>query len=178
MEFRVRVANTGDAEGIARVQVQSWRSTYTGIVPSAYLKALDVMERTKGWMTVIEGGQAAMLVAESAGEVFGFCCGGGLRDVQPGAVEAYDGELYAIYVLAARQGSGAGRRLTETLEGVLRRQGFGRVLTWVLKDNPAVGFYRRLGGVWVAEKTIEIGGEMLVEVAYGWPIGNATNVAE
>ncbi len=178
MEFRVRVAHAGDAEAIARVQVQSWRSTYTGIVPAAYLRALDVLERTKGWIKVIEGGQAAMFVAESAGEVFGFCCGGGLRDAQLGGTEGYDGELYAIYVLAARQGSGAGRRLTERLEGALRGQGVQRILTWVLKDNPAVGFYRRVGAVWVAEKTIEIGGEMLVEVAYGWPIRNATNVAE
>ena len=43
------------------------------------------------------------------------------------------------------------------------------MLVWVLQDNrPACHFYEVLGGKKVKEKTIEIGGANLVEVAYGW----------
>ena len=42
------------------------------------------------------------------------------------------------------------------------------MLVWVLKDNPAGGFYERLGGGYLYEKTIEIGKDTLVEAAYGW----------
>ena len=39
---------------------------------------------------------------------------------------------------------------------------------WVLARNPAVGFYRRMGGVEVARQKIEIGGVELDEIAFGF----------
>ena len=41
-------------------------------------------------------------------------------------------------------------------------------MVWVLKDNPARGFYERLDSEYLYEKPIEIGNETLMEVAYGW----------
>ena len=46
------------------------------------------------------------------------------------------------------------------------------MLAWVLETNPSVSFYKRLGGILVADKLIQIGGADLVEVAFGWPILN------
>lgn len=42
------------------------------------------------------------------------------------------------------------------------------MMVWVLKNNPARGFYERLGGKYLYEKPIQIGAEELMEVAYGW----------
>ena len=43
------------------------------------------------------------------------------------------------------------------------------MLLWVLKDNhPARRFYELMGGEYVAQKTITIGGTDLIEMAYGW----------
>ncbi len=39
---------------------------------------------------------------------------------------------------------------------------------WVLADNPFRAFYEALGGKYVSEKEIVIGGAPLIEVAYGW----------
>jgi hypothetical protein len=39
---------------------------------------------------------------------------------------------------------------------------------WVLADNPSRGFYEKLGGKFVYEKAVRIGGIALREVAYGW----------
>ena len=48
---------------------------------------------------------------------------------------------------------------------------YGRaVLIWVLAANaPARAFYEALGGRYLREQQIEIGGVALPEVAYGWP---------
>jgi hypothetical protein len=42
------------------------------------------------------------------------------------------------------------------------------MVLWVLKENPAVKFYERMGGKLIARKPIEIGGAQLEEVAFGW----------
>ena len=43
------------------------------------------------------------------------------------------------------------------------------MLLWVFKDNhPARRFYESMGGEYVEQKTITIGGTDLMEVAYGW----------
>lgn len=42
------------------------------------------------------------------------------------------------------------------------------MLVWVLGDNPSRAFYETLGGRFLGEKDIEIGGVRLEEVAYGW----------
>jgi hypothetical protein len=39
---------------------------------------------------------------------------------------------------------------------------------WVLRRNPAVGFYQHMGGVEIGQKTVEIGGAFLEEVAFGF----------
>ena len=46
--------------------------------------------------------------------------------------------------------------------------GMPSMLIWVLAKNPSRAFYEALGGQRVYEKQIVIGGETLVEVAYGW----------
>jgi hypothetical protein len=39
----------------------------------------------------------------------------------------------------------------------------------VLAQNPSRQFYEALGGKYLYEKPIEIGGANLIKVAYGWP---------
>jgi hypothetical protein len=43
------------------------------------------------------------------------------------------------------------------------------MLLWVFKENhPSRRFYEAIGGNYLREKTIEIGNQTLIEVAYGW----------
>jgi L-amino acid N-acyltransferase YncA len=71
--------------------------------------------------------------------------------------------------VASHQRKGAGAALVWRLAIELRGQGFRNMMVWVLRDNPACGFYVRMGGVQVAEQMIEIGGVSLPEIAFGWP---------
>jgi hypothetical protein len=45
----VRAATEQDAGAISHVHVQSWRTTYTGVVPEAYLDGLNETERVPLW---------------------------------------------------------------------------------------------------------------------------------
>jgi GNAT superfamily N-acetyltransferase len=165
MQFSIRKATVEDAAAIAFVHVESWRSTYAGTLPEAFLASLCVAERCALWKAAIEAGEAVLFVAERGREIRGFACAGKLR----AAIGGYDAELYAIYLLREFQGQGMGRRLLQGAAEALRGQGFTSLAVWVLAENPAVSFYRHLGGVEIARKVIELGGVSLAELAFGWP---------
>ena len=165
MEFRIRKATLDDADSIARVHVESWQTTYAGVIPQAYLDSLSIDARAQNWRQHLTAADPLMVVAEDASQVFGFACGGKQRDPS----FAYDGELYAIYLLRAWQRQGIGRALARAVALDLQSRSFRSMIVWVLQRNPAVSFYKALGGVRVGEKPIEIGGARLTEVAFGWP---------
>lgn len=164
MSIRIREAGAKDAEAIARVHVASWKTTYPGIVPQAHLDGLRLENGIAGWRERLAEGGPLTLVAEDEAGVFGFASGGSM--LHP--VDGFDGEMAAIYLVASHQGRGAGAELVREIARRLRDQGFRSMVVWVLRDNPACGFYARMGGVRVAEQMIEIGGAALTEVAFGW----------
>jgi L-amino acid N-acyltransferase YncA len=159
----IRVATVQDAGAIARVHVESWRTTYAGIVPEAYLASLDVGQREASWREWLTL-DVDVFVAEVDGGVVGLVGGGAIRE----PVEGFDAELFAIYLLREAQRRGMGMALLKRLAGSLKERGFGSMVAWVLEDNSSGGFYSRSGGVRVASKEMEVGGVMLSVVAYGW----------
>ncbi len=163
----VRRATKEDAAALARVQVESWRTTYGGIVPDRFLAEMNETTQAQRWRAQWADVAGHIFVAEDIDHphaVCGFVCGGKLR--MP--VEAFDGEMYAIYLVKAWQRRGLGRRMLAELSNSMHAAGFASLLAWVLKANPALKFYEALGAKKVAEKTIDIGGEDLAEVAMGW----------
>ena len=120
------------------------------------------------WLQALTAGPPAtsMLVAETEeGEIVGFAYGAPEREGN----SLYRGELFAIYVLEAYQRTRIGRRLFTAAGQRLQTAGLDSMLLWVLRDNhPARRFYELMGGEYVEEKTIKIGGTDLIEVAYGW----------
>jgi ribosomal protein S18 acetylase RimI-like enzyme len=165
MEFIIRPALLGDAGAIALVHVESWRSTYAGIVPDSHLASLNINRRASMWRNSIMRGGGLIFVTETERGVEGFVTGGALRD----PIEGYDAEMYAIYLLREWQRQGMGRALVRALAGALVERGHKSMAVWVLDKNPAVGFYQRLGGIQIAQKGIEIGGMRLEELGFGWP---------
>lgn len=161
----IRVARVEDAPGIGRVHVDSWCTTYKGIVPDEVLANLSYTLREQKARQRLSDPTTRTYVAEDEqGQIVGFVVGGLNRD----ADSAYASELYAIYTLQEVQGHGIGRKLTHVLVERLVRDGLYSMLVWVFADNSARGFYEALGGHYVATKPIEIGGALLDEVSYGW----------
>ncbi len=167
--IQIREACVDDARGIAEVHVASWRTTYRGIVPDEHLAQLSVERRAQRWLETLAVGVEVIYVAkddaEHGGRVVGFASGGAEREED---MPAYDGELYAVYILQEYHGQGLGQRLVRAIAERLDKHGFNAMLVWVLADNPSRGFYERLGGQFVRERAIELGGVSLSEVACGW----------
>lgn len=136
----VRPARPADAEGMARVHVQSWRETYRGIMPDAVLDDPEApARRERMWTTVLTDDRYAantVAVAEVDGRIVGIAMSGP-ADPQHGDVR----ELHVLYLLAGHHGSGLGRRL---LQAVVP-DGTAAAL-WVADPNPrAQGFYGAAG---------------------------------
>lgn len=167
MTVQIREAVPGDAAAIAGVHVDTWRTTYRGIVPDAFLDSMDIAARTRRWLERIERPSPGVftLALVHGGAVIGFAVGGPRRD---GPAE-YDGELHAIYLRAAHQGQGYGRSLVTAVARRLAAAGQHNMLIWVLAANPACLFYQALGGQEVVRRIEEIGGVELAEIGYGWP---------
>ena len=163
----VRKATLEDASAIATVHVAAWKEAYRGIVADEVLDTLSIQRRTAQWVNSLSDEAHPYhraFVAEVIGQVVGFSNFGAPQIKDSG----FDGELFAIYILQAAHKMGVGRGLVHAAVDAMRDLGYRSMMVWVLRDNPARGFYERLGGEYLYEKPIEIGGESLMEVAYGW----------
>jgi hypothetical protein len=73
----VREANIRDVGAIARVHVNTWRTTYRGIIPEDYLANLSYEKPEKSWVQILKNGDWFIYVAiDESGEIIGFACGG------------------------------------------------------------------------------------------------------
>ena len=52
-EITIRPARLSDARGIARLDVETWRATYAGVLSASYLVGLSERRREAGWRGVI-----------------------------------------------------------------------------------------------------------------------------
>ena len=166
--MRIRLAQLDDADGMARVHVDSWRAAYKGIIPAEHLASLSYEQRTARWRDNLaapaKAGAFVYVAVNDAGRIAGLAGGGPERDGDPN----YQGELYAIYLHTDYFRQGIGKRLVATVAERLTRDGMASMLVWVLAQNPARRFYEALGGAYLYDKRVTIGGADLIEVAYGW----------
>lgn len=162
--FSIRPAVVADAPAIAHVHVESWRTTYAGILPDSYLAGLDETLRARLWQEWLLG-STVIFVAELKGRVVGFAHGGPNRE----PAGSCDAELYAIYLLKEAQQSGIGTALLQTVAATLINRNFKSMAVWVLEQNRSRCFYEKTGASLRTSKVIEIGGAKHMEVQYCWP---------
>ena len=163
----IRRATVDDAAGIAKDHVDTWRTSYKGVVPGDVLENLSYAQREEWWRSDLSEQQTAVtfIATDESESIIGFSSTGPER----GEADDYDGELCAIYLLQAFQGQGIGRQLVASSAKSLLSQGLSSMLVWVLADNPSRKFYEAIGGQPILEKTITMGGKNLLEIGYGWP---------
>jgi ribosomal protein S18 acetylase RimI-like enzyme len=155
---QVRTARAQDAEGIARVHVDSWRETYAGLVPERFFDEDAFQARREMWnrYLALDAPFGSLVVAERTDRVvgFAFAASSHVADAEKGHEPARDLHLFSIYLLNAEQGAGAGRALLEAAIGDQPAQ------LWVARENSrARAFYERNGfradGVQVTDLELE-----------------------
>lgn len=163
-EIAIRAARPGDARRIARLDVDTWRATYAGILTTPFLVGLSAQRRELGWAALIEREPRDVQVAvDGDGEILGFgSCGRSRGDRE------FAGEVFTLYVSPDWQNQGIGRGLLFALFERLVAQGCGSAIIWVLRDNPARFFYQRLAGREVRHRSFVVGGKSIAAAGYAW----------
>ena len=163
--MNIRKARLKDAEGIAKVHVDSWRTTYKGIIPDDYLNSLSYEQRTELWKNNIGNKGNYVLVAENTEEqVIGFT-DAWKRDNND---EENSIDLTSIYLLENYQGMGVGKQLLKTLFEHFNQEGYDKVYVEVLEENNTRFFYEYYGANLVKTVETHIAGAVLKESIYQW----------
>ena len=173
MTTQYRRASIDDADAVARVHCESWRTTYPGLIPDHVIEAwCDLEKRTKGWREIIATRRATLWLADQNDQVVGFADGGVAREPNDG----FSGQLFGIYLLKSVQRQGVWRALVGHVFDDLRAKGYSNARVEVLATNStAIRFYQGLGARYVRDVPFEMMGETLVERVYGWDRLSATS---
>ena len=163
--IQVRKARPADCPGIARVQVDSYRTAYVGLFPGPFLAQFTYEEQALDWETWLAANtDDLLLVSESDNQVIGYVLARARPDIYPG----YEAEILAMHVKLAHQERGAGKALLRAAIEQLQERGCHSVMLWTLKGNPVRQWYERLDGKVLGEKSYQIDDWDIVEIAYGW----------
>lgn len=169
-----RIVNISDLSGIVKVKVDTWKTAYQGIISERYLQSLSYEDKEENWKQRLENPThgAIIYVAETdQNEIVGFALAT-LEKYNPIVAllqaERYNGELCAIYILEEFQHKKIGIELVKLVVKYFKINNVNSMLTWILKENPSRRFYEKLGGKFLGEQSIEIGGMRYIEIAYGW----------
>ncbi len=160
----VRPARLEDARAIARIEVETWRSTYAGMLPDRVLLNMSERRQTGSWASFLRHRPEDVLVATNNGSIVGF----GNCGTQSDSTIRFAGEVYTLYVAPDQQSNGFGRSILVGLFQRLVNTGHATALVWVVRANPGRFFYERLGGQQIMHRKIPVGGQPVEAVAYGW----------
>ncbi|PWW30575.1 L-amino acid N-acyltransferase YncA [Cytobacillus oceanisediminis] len=163
--MNIRKAVLTDAKGIAKVHVDSWRTTYKNIIPDEFLKKLSYDQRTDLWnRNITKEGNYVFVAENDEGEIIGFAdCG---KRESNNATNS--GDLTAIYLFQEYQGKGVGKQLLKQLFLQFVELGFNRVFVEVLEDNKTRYFYEYYGANLLKSEKITIAGAELNLLIYEW----------
>jgi ribosomal protein S18 acetylase RimI-like enzyme len=162
--IEVRRAKAADAIAVADTHDTAWRAAYQGIIPGVELDKLVNRRGPDWWDSAIRKGSRIAVLAFGE-KIAGYANYGRNR----ARSLYYDGEIYELYLRPEYQGLGFGRRLFTAARRDLVQSGLKSLVVWALSDNdPAVGFYRALGGKAVARSSERFGEKTLDKVAYAW----------
>ena len=169
-EIQLRRATVADAEAIAAIRIEGWRTTYRGMIPDSYLNEMDMNENVLHWRTILQAlpvkeDSLCVYVAVSEDEIVGFVSAMKLSEPKLDK----DGEINAIYIRPQWQRCGIGKRMLHKAARSLQAMGCTSCVIWVIDGNSqARNFYEELGGEILIEQDFSWDGLDLTEVGYGW----------
>lgn len=142
MNLQFREATPRDAEAIALLHAESWRTTYRGMLNDAFFEQNIVANRLSVWQQRFHTSaeHQFVLLAEEGEELYGFIClFGGADGILGSFVEN-------LHVSPKMQGQGIGcKLLVQAGQWVQTHLPHSTLYLWVYKTNHAARrFYERL----------------------------------
>jgi len=156
--FQIRQANEKDAERLAAIGVETFKSAFGHLYPpDDFLDFASTYHSPEAYRRILTNENCRAWIAEAAnGETVGYAVSGPcslpVPDLSPNS-----GELKRIYLNKGIQGSGIGARLMTAALEFLRTR-FDRVYLGVYSENfSAHRFYERFGFVKIADYVFMVG---------------------
>ena len=142
--MKIRKAKLSDAEELAKLKYEIWKTTYTGIYPQERFDNYDIAERTGRFERDIRDNQ--FYVAEDKGRIVGFTCFGRLPDDANFRYKDCEHGLCQLYIRKEYQRCGLGRLFFEKCVGYFKSIG---VVAFTIRCNKhntnACKFYEKMG---------------------------------
>jgi len=163
--LEIKIASKEDIKDVSRVYVDSWRTTYRGLVPDDYLDELSYEDAEKRWIDFLnnENEPFIYVAINDTGKIIGFASGKSIDE------NNFYGELYSLYLLQESRGLGVGRQLVSAIAKHFKEKGISSMMVWVMKQNKSgLGFYERMGGKEYIHRTSTFGRAVVEDVAYRW----------
>ena len=158
----IRTMEIEDAEAVTDILIDSWQTSYRGIVSNEYLDNMD-----KGILADRRRKQYRdYIVAVSEGRIVGYCWYVNDNSFTKDISEI-DSEVIALYVDPKLKRQGLGRRMLSYVIDDLKKQGRKNMIIWCLKENyPSRKFYEKMGGMIIGEHMTNIGYKDYEEVGF------------
>ena len=108
--FTFREAQLEDAQGLAEVQVLSWKAAYQGQIPSSYLDSITVAQKAEEWGEILQNSASKTILAHKAEVgVVAFVNFGDFRDQD--LLKKQIAEIRALYIHPRHWRHGVGTEL-------------------------------------------------------------------
>ncbi|MBO4815926.1 MAG: GNAT family N-acetyltransferase [Clostridia bacterium] len=129
-----------DAEEIAKLVIDSWQTTYKGLIDENYLNNMNVEEAKNRWEKEIEGNKKILIYKENDKIV-------GVIKYGESESEKENGEIYVLYVKPEEKRKGIGTKLVKTAKQELLKNNYKNMIVWCLDGNEiGENFYLKSGG--------------------------------
>lgn len=166
-DVSVRPARPTDVAEIARIQLLTWRTAYTGVVPAHVLDRLTAGEMAAPWAVAVTSPpspQHHVLIALEQDQPVGFAALGPADD--DGHDPATTGLVSTLLVEPRWGRRGHGSRLLAATADLLRAGGASTMVTWVFdRDLASRSFYTSAG--WAPDgsaRLLDMNGQMVNEI--------------
>lgn len=170
MTVRVRFASAADAEAIAFLHWQGWRTAYAGFIPAEIIARRGLVQRVAEWRERLGPSPASTFMAGQDGIARGFvhACRPRTVPLRPAPDGDWQLEIGYLYVDPQAQGLGLGRALLRAVAVEAARAGLHRCVVVAFAGNPSRHAYERLGARVIRTEDFVLEGWAGQDVYYAW----------
>ena len=156
--YSLRKAVPSDTDAMAYVHATSWQETYTGLLEDHIISKFNIENRKGMWAAFLQKNidSQRAYVAVHSDKVVGIASWNETTDHV---------ELLTLYVLSEFQRQGIGSSLFKQVEKDADEKG-KRLITWVLKENKAAFFYKKMGLKLIKSEEKTLGNTSIQELMF------------
>jgi ribosomal protein S18 acetylase RimI-like enzyme len=154
--FTIQTADITEIPIIQNLAEKTWWPTYQSLLSEEQLTyMLDTIYSIKTLTEVIQNNSQTFIILRDVHGPQGFASYGP-RPENPGVFK-----LHKLYVMPNNHGNGYGTKLVEEVKDRVKTNGISVLDLNVKRDNPAKGFYEKLGFRIIGEEDIHFGPYLL-----------------